>query len=93
MAKQDDARSKILARRAAFVAAALAGLSNACESQAQMCLSYAIPEDATPPDDADSTDADAKPNVCLSYPAPDDAEPPDDDAFPEVCLSPPPSDE
>ena len=87
MAKQDDARSKILARRAAFVAAALAGLSNACDSEAQVCLEPEV--DATaPPDDAESNDADAKPNVCLSYQAPDDAEPPDTDADAreQVCL-------
>ena len=102
MTQHDDPRSKILARRAAFVAAALAGIGAAgCDdsAKAQVCLDIA--SDASAPDGADAADqkdGDADPQPCLTPEQPDaDAEPqvclsyvePDADAEPQVCLSPP----
>jgi hypothetical protein len=76
----DDAKKIILARRARFVAAAVASVGIACgktESGPPMpCLSIAVPNDAEPP-----------PQPCLSVPLPPDAGPP-----PMPCLSPMPAD-
>jgi hypothetical protein len=95
----DDARQKILARRARFVAAAVAGIGAlACtpnpETPPQPCLSQPMPqnepdagvadfEDPEPPPEAD-------PQVCLSV-QPDE---PQDEPRPQPCLSPlpPPKD-
>lgn len=86
----DEAKRIILARRARFVAAALAGLNAAMcggKSEPQPCLSVVAEDSGTPqpclsppshPIDA-ATDAGAD--------APDDA-----DAQPQPCLSPVPDD-
>lgn len=80
----DDARKVILARRARFVAAALAGaaLGSACAKdravEPAQCLSPPHQEDGGPP-----------PIPCLSPPPQVCLEPP-----PQVCLSPvPPPDD
>jgi serine/threonine-protein kinase len=77
----DDARKKILARRAKFVAAAVAGIAVACgkEPAPQPCLS------ATPVDDAS-----VPPQPCLSPPQPclSVYYPPEDAAPPRPCLKP-----
>jgi len=80
--KKKSARDIVLARRAKFVAAAVAGIGIACgkESQPnpQPCLSVAYPmDDAGPP-----------PQPCLS---PVVAHEPDADVAPMPCLSPPPA--
>lgn len=74
----DDAKKKILARRAKFVAAAIAGLAASCgkEDAPRPCLSPPpIPADASvgPP---------PPPQPCLSVAVPQ--EPP-----PQPCLGPP----
>lgn len=77
----DEARKKILARRATFVAAALAGVAGACgkEPVPQPCLkvAYIPPEGAAP--SAVVEDASPPPQPCLSPmpPQPEDAEAPD----------------
>jgi hypothetical protein len=80
----DDAKRLILARRARFVAAALAGVAVACggsEAEPEVCLSPLAPRDAG--GDA----ADAQPQPCLepTFDAGKDAEP-------QPCLSPLPPD-
>jgi hypothetical protein len=86
----DDAKRLILARRARFVAAALAGVAGvavACggsidDADPQPCLSPPYqPRDA-------GSGTDAEPQPCLE-PLPPDA---GDDAEPQVCLSPLPPD-
>ena len=84
MTKQDDeARKKILARRATFVAAALAGVGTACGKEPtpppQPCLTpvqtvddAAAPEPClSPPPRPDEADA-GKPEPCLRVPVPAD---------------------
>ena len=87
MNQEDDPRSKILARRAAFVAAALASV----------CATYAHAQagpDADPEIDAGSEDGALRedvgyPDICLQP----DCEVVGDgacgDAYPQVCLQPP----
>ena len=87
----DDAKRLILARRARFVAAALAGVAVACggsteEGEPRVCLRIA--PDAGPRDAA----ADAEPQPCLEPTLPDagsdgstDAGP--DTGVPQPCLS------
>ena len=85
----DEAKRLILARRARFVAAALAGIAAACggstdDTDPKPCLSIQ-PGDGGPPTDSAS---DAEPQPCLE-PLPPDAS---DDAEPQPCLSPLPPD-
>jgi hypothetical protein len=85
----DEAKRLILARRARFVAAALAGVAVACggstdDADPQACLSPPY----QPRDAGSDADADAAPQPCLE-PLPPDA---GDDAEPQVCLSPLPPD-
>lgn len=93
----DDARQKILARRARFVAATVAGLGAlACtpnpETPPQPCLSQPMPQNESDAGVADFEDPEptpeGDPQVCLSV-LPDQDEPP-----PQPCLSPlpPPKD-
>lgn len=81
----DDAKRLILARRARFVAAALAGVAVACGGSAEpeTCLSPVFT-----PTDGGKDAADAEPQPCLE-PLPPDAS---DDAEPQPCLSPLPPD-
>lgn len=73
----ERARQLILARRARFMAAALAGLSNgSCEGGPQICLSVMREEDSGRP-------GDGGPRVCLKV---DSGRDPDG---PSVCLQPP----
>ncbi|MBX3207048.1 MAG: hypothetical protein KF764_18520 [Labilithrix sp.] len=78
----DEARKRILARRATFVAAALAGVSTACgkepATQPQPCLSQPFVVD------------DAGPLPCLSPPPRPESLPDDGTLPPQVCLSPMP---
>ena len=85
----DDAKRLILARRARFVAAALAGVAVACggstqDADPQPCLSP-----PSQPRDAGS-DADAGPRVCLEAPledaGSDEDAGADADAEPQPCL-------
>jgi len=65
----DRAKTKILARRARFLAAAIAGagLNVAACSEAQACLSQTNLEDTRP--EADASDAaDSEPVPCLGVP-------------------------
>lgn len=83
----DDAKRLILARRAKFVAAAIAGMAVACGGSAdpEPCLSPVLqPRDAGP-----DADADTQPQPCLDVSAPEDA---GKDAEPQPCLSPLPPD-
>ena len=86
----DDAKKLVLARRARFVAAAIAGIgvaTAACDSaEPSVCLSPLAPKDAGVTDADAKSDADPQP--CLS-PLPPDAS---DVAEPQVCLSPLPPD-
>ena len=69
----DDPKRLILARRAKFVAAALAGASavaTACSSSSKVCLSLAP---GNPPDAGD--DVVASPQPCLGVRAPEDGGP------------------
>lgn len=99
MSKQDDeARKKILARRATFVAAALAGVSTACGKEPspppQPCLSQvrtmddgAAPEPCLSPPPLEAIDAGA-PEPCLKVRAP---QPDSEDGgrpVPMPCLTP-----
>ena len=90
----DDARRLILARRARFVAAAVAGITVACggateQADPQPCLRVA--QDGGGPRDA-STDV-GEPQVCLDVDAPPDAGPDGptdsgpDTSGPRPCLS------
>ena len=71
----DEAKKAILARRAKFVAAAIAGLGAACGKHTSEdagappgpCLSVAIVPDAG------DEDVQPRPRVCLSVPMPRDA--------------------
>lgn len=87
----DDAKRLILARRAKFVAAAIAGIAVACggsEADPEPCLSPVLqPRDAGPDADANAN-VDAQPQPCLDVLAPDAS----DDAEPQPCLSPLPPD-
>jgi hypothetical protein len=102
--KQDDeARKKVLARRATFVAAALAGVSTACGKEPaqppQPCLSVAPILDVgpqpclspVPPSQPDETDA-GTPQPCLKVAPPaedaDVAEPQPRDAGPKPSPQP-----
>jgi hypothetical protein len=89
----DDAKRLILARRARFVAAALAGVAAACggetEESPRVCLS--VLADSGP---GDASGSDAEPQPCLA-PLPPDASTDaasDADAGPQPCLSPLPPD-
>lgn len=70
----DDAKKAVLARRAKFVAAALAGLGVACGKQKAddagagpgPCLTPVVVEDA-------GADVRTRPRACLSAPMPSDA--------------------
>lgn len=78
---KSEARARILARRAKYVALALAGAGlTACGSTSQVCLDIAAPPDAA--DDAGDA-GDTQPQVCLEPPldAGDDA-----DTTPQPCL-------
>lgn len=86
----DEARKKILERRATFVAAAIASIAASCEHKppisAEPCLSVQ-PYEAGPPEDTGTEPTappDAEPIPCLS-PAlpPEDAGPP---PKPMPCL-------
>ena len=90
----DDARRIILARRARFVAAAVASIGIACGKEKvspTVCLSVStvVAPDASspPPDAATATGEDGgstiTPAPCLSVPAPRDAGPPPQ---PQPCL-------
>lgn len=91
--EQDEARKKILARRATFVAATLAGVSTACKDPTpppQPCLSQVYtPEDGAPPEPPPPppvSDAGA-PQPCLRFAAP----PAEEDGgrpVPMPCLTP-----
>jgi hypothetical protein len=90
----NDAKRLILARRARFVAAALAGVAIACggsttdDANPEPCLGpqYQPPRDA-------GGDADAQPQPCLEPPIQEDAgADADADAEPQPCLSPLPPD-
>jgi hypothetical protein len=75
-AVNDDSKRVILARRARFLAAAVAGVAvSACGGESttepKPCLEPAF-------DASTDADADAEPGPCLSAPAPD--------ASPEPCL-------
>lgn len=71
------AKKIVLARRARFIAAAVAGLGLACgKEKAAPCLSIAQPQDAAPL---------PEPTPCLSAPIPH--EPSEPDAEPRPCLS------
>ncbi len=91
----DRDRAAVLARRARFVAAALAGVTPAFAARAEA-------GDADPPEDAGATEADATPRICLSpadiegteRPCRDEPEHPDcalpirgPQMPPHVCLS------
>jgi hypothetical protein len=83
----DDAKRVILARRARFLAAALAGTAAAVGAGA---VSEACGGEAT-----STFDRDAQPGPCLSVGIDPDARPrdaTDEDARPQVCLSPLPPD-
>jgi hypothetical protein len=91
-----DPRAVILARRAKYVAMALAGAGIAACSSSQVCLSVTQQQDAGA-DAADAgEDADSIPQPCLSPPI-DTGTPSDDgldtadaaDTTPQPCLSPP----
>lgn len=98
----DDARSKILARRARFVAAALAGVSTACTSDPKKPVPEAPMVDVTPeagevrpqaspvppPDPPDAAAEPAPPQPCLTVVAPPDAGKPH--PVPRPCLKPVP---
>ena len=82
----DETKRLILARRARFVAAAVAGIAAACgsadDSKPTPCLEPIIRPDA-------STDGatDAEPQPCLSPLPPDASDDPDADAgVPQPCL-------
>jgi len=63
----DDAKKRILARRARFVAAAIAGMGinvAAC-SEAQACLEPAIPPGDSAASDSALDGSDTKPQPCL----------------------------
>jgi hypothetical protein len=91
-----DVKKTILARRARFVAAAIAsaGLAAGCsssEAEPQACLSYVAQHDAATDGDKDaSLDAPTEAQMCLA--APFDATPgeaqADVNAEPQVCLEP-----
>ena len=74
----DDAKKLVLARRARFVAAALAGMTIACgkEKAPHPCLDVPPAEDASAP----------TPQVCLSA-APQGWSPPPENQSPRPCLS------
>lgn len=76
----DDAKKTILARRAKFIAAAVASVGVAC--RAEPCLSVMPPSDAA---QGSTPQADAAPDpvACLAYVAPN---PQPDDAGPMPCL-------
>lgn len=83
----DDAKRLILARRAKFVAAAIAGIAAACggaEADPEPCLSRVL----EPRDGGPDANGDAEPRPCLDV-SPVDAS---DDAEPQPCLSPLPPD-
>lgn len=93
--RSKDPRAIILARRAKYVAMALAGAGIAACSSTQVCLDIALPEDSGT-DAADAGDAaDSIPQPCLSPPI-DSGTPSDDggdaadaaDTTPQPCLSP-----
>lgn len=75
----DDARKKILARRAQFVAAALAGLSaESCGKQPR-----------EKPEEPEASVVQPTPMECLAMTAPPRYEPPPEDAAPpRPCLEP-----
>ena len=77
-AMSDDAKNAILARRAKFVAAALAGITMACgkENAPHPCL------DVPPPEDA----ATIQPMTCLTTTAPPPSAPPPDAGVARPCL-------
>ena len=93
---QDEARKKILARRATFVAAALAGVSTACGKEPspppQPCLSQVnTPDDGAAPEPCLSpmpaaVDAGA-PEPCLRFAVPPQAED-GGRPMPQPCLTP-----
>jgi len=96
----DDTKKLILARRARFIAAALAGAGlssgsiTACgDSEGdktvvpQPCLSIAGPRDASADPDAASPDAVTTTDDAAT---PSDGNPDSDDALPQPCLVPPP---
>lgn len=87
----DEARKKILERRATFVAAAIASLAASCEHKppisAEPCLSAPPYEAGTPEDTSEPTATqDAEPLPCLSpMPPKEDAGPPPP-PIPAPCL-------
>ena len=92
----DDAKRLILARRAKFVAAAVAGIAAACggaETSPEPCLSQVLNRDAGPDGEVSSdASADAEPRPCLDLPLTDASTDAGDDAEPQPCLSPLPPD-
>jgi len=88
----DDARRKILERRAAFVAAAIASVAATSCERTDPCLS-AVPTEMNKPSapDATVTGTEAGPSVCLSEaPMPCLSPPlPPDAGMPHACLSKP----
>jgi hypothetical protein len=91
----DESKRLILARRARFVAAALAGVAataNACggDAEPQPCLSPLYDGGIS---DGRADAADARPQPCLEPMIEDAAKPDADaDAEPQPCLSPLPPD-
>lgn len=84
---KDDPRARILARRAKYVALALAGAGlTACGSTSEVCLSIVAPDAADEAGDGGDADA-AEAQVCLS-PVMDTGADGDADATPQPCLDP-----
>jgi len=84
----DDAKKKILARRAKFIAAAVAGISISCgKDRPEPCLSVThIPDAASDDGGTPQPCLSPPPQPCLSvYNPPPDAGPP-----PRPCLEPMP---
>lgn len=74
----EGAKKIVLARRARFIAAAVAGLGLACgKEKAAPCLSIAAPQQDAAPF--------PEPTACLSAPIPQEPSAPD--AEPRPCLS------
>ena len=76
MSDEKDPKRAILARRAKFIAAAVASIGIACgkepSPQPTVCLSATVDPDSQPPKPLSNPDAQA-PQPCLSQPMPRDA--------------------
>ncbi len=79
----DEAKKLILARRARFIVAALAGMSaTACGGETT------LPPGGHDAGSANDASADTSPMPCLGAPAPDASPDADIDAGPQPCLVP-----